>query len=316
MPYRLISPERQSPAVKGGLIQEGSGVPGDPGGPGGPAAEVRIGARQKTLAVLPTLFTLGNLLCGFGAIFYASRPVGTPLPFGWTTLAYSAGLIFLGMVFDVLDGRIARLTRSTSDLGEQLDSMADMVTFGVAPAFLAVQLINVETPFISERHDRLFDRLVLVIACIYVACAALRLARFNVETEGPEARFHATFRGLPSPAAAGTVASLVLLHQYFFMGQLDQLPQHWSVQVTAFGMVATMFLAAFAMVSRLEYPHLANRFFRGRVGIGTAAKIVIVGLFLLLNLQGSLAVAFIAYALSAPAMAAWQKLRKLRATDA
>ena len=81
------------------------------------------------------------------------------------------------MVLDGLDGRIARLTRSTSELGEQLDSMADMVTFGVAPAFLAIQLIGVATPFISVRSDQLFDRFVVVVACIYVACAALRLER-------------------------------------------------------------------------------------------------------------------------------------------
>ena len=91
-------------------------------------------AARLTIAVLPTLLTIGNLLCGFAAIFFASRLEDLRLPFGWTPLAWAAAVIFLGMVFDGLDGRIARLTRNTTDLGEQLDSMADMVTFGVAPA--------------------------------------------------------------------------------------------------------------------------------------------------------------------------------------
>ena len=97
--------------------------------------------------------------------------------------------------------------------------MADMVTFGVAPAFLAVQLIGVETPFVSMANDQMFDRVVVMVACIYVACTALRLARFNIiqATEADKTN-HLSFEGLPSPGAAGTVASLVLLHQHFFGG--------------------------------------------------------------------------------------------------
>ena len=90
--------------------------------------------RGRPIAVLPTMFTLGNLLCGFMAVFVASRPIDTPMVFDWTPLTCAALFIFVGQIADALDGRVARLTRSTSDLGEQLDSMADMVTFGVAPA--------------------------------------------------------------------------------------------------------------------------------------------------------------------------------------
>src|SRR5690606_12393377 len=114
--------------------------------------------------------------------------------------------IFLGMLLDGLDGRVARMTRSTSELGEQLDSMADMVTFGVAPAFLAVQLVGVVSP-LSLAED-MFDRFAMVVAFIYVACAALRLARFNIETKSDNVVDHLSFSGLPSPGAAGTVASM------------------------------------------------------------------------------------------------------------
>src|SRR5688500_16955842 len=109
----------------------------------------------RMLRVLPSLFTLGNLLCGFAAVFNASR-IGRDADgsAGVPHLAIAAGLVFAGMVFDALDGRIARLTRQTSDLGEQLDSMADMVTFGVAPAFMVIQLVGIGNPIFGETHLR------------------------------------------------------------------------------------------------------------------------------------------------------------------
>lgn len=264
-------------------------------------------AAMRTVSVLPTMLTLGNLLCGFGSVFYASRPSHTGLPLGWTPLTFSAAFIFLGMVFDGMDGRIARLMRNTSDLGQQLDSMADMVTFGVAPAFLAVQLIGVEAPFISMVNDQLFDRFVVIIGCIYVACAALRLARFNI-TVSQEARVKQdSFEGLPSPGAAGTVASLVLLHQHFLV---DGDPMDWSIRLAALGMVAIMLLGAFAMVSRLRYEHIVSRYVGGRVGFGRITKIVVLLLLLLIHLQGALAAGFALYALSGPAIWLWRRVWK------
>lgn len=286
-----------------------------------PAPAPHDGSRQgrrrrrvrKTLAVLPTLFTLGNLLCGFAAIFMASRPADATLPWHWTPLTFAAVFVFLGMVMDGLDGRIARMTRSTSDLGEQLDSMADMVTFGVAPAFTAVQLIDIGTPFVSQINDLIFDRTVLVIAGIYVACAALRLARFNIEVNKPSESDHMSFKGLPSPAAAGTVASLVLLHQHYFVG-LNLGAQHAAVRYSALGMVAIMLLAAFAMVSKMRYVHVVNRYLRGRAGLTYIGVLIIFLLLLLISVQSSLALVFGLYALSAPlaalsrAITGWPKL--------
>lgn len=273
----------------------------------------RVAARRG-LAVLPTMFTLGNLLCGFAAIFFASRPEGTPMPLGWTPLTVAATFIFLGMVFDGLDGRIARLARATSELGEQLDSMADMVTFGVAPAFLVVQLVRIETPFFSEaaHADDVFDRIGMVVALIYVACAALRLARFNIESAGDDIDDHMSFKGLPSPGAAGTVTSLVLLHEHFRaqIGEPTTTAQSWPLWLSAWSMVAVAFLAALAMVSRLRYVHLLNRYVRGRAKIETIAKVVIVGLLLLVHPQGALAGALVLYALSAPVGWLWRRMRR------
>ena len=290
---------------------------GEPDDPASPEAQRRSSAPTrrrraalKTIAVLPTMFTLGNLLCGFLAVFLASRSadVARELPFGWSPLTFAASFIFLGMVLDGLDGRIARMARATSDLGEQLDSMADMVTFGVAPAFLTVQLVNIKTPFFSQSGDQLFNRAALVIACIYVACAGLRLARFNVETASPEVEDHMSFKGLPSPGAAGTVASLVLLHQHYFhtfnirLGSQPDLAVPLNVRLTALILTGVLGLTAFAMVSRLRYVHVTNRYLSGRAPFHYVALGVAGILLLAIWPQQSLATSFVLYAVSAPAV--------------
>lgn len=262
-------------------------------------------AAKATVAILPTLLTLGNLLSGGAAIFLASRPPDTALPWDLSALTFAAACIFLGMVFDGLDGRIARLTGTTSELGEQLDSMADMVTFGVAPAFLAVQLVGIGTPFLSEKGDAYFDRMTLIIAGIYVACTALRLARFNMEMDEPEELDHLSFKGLPSPGAAGTVASMILLHQYFLVHLKSN---YWLITLSEVGMAAIMLLVAFAMVSHLRYVHVLNRYFQGRARFGTVTRIVVVLLLLMIDPPTAIASAFVIYAVSAPGLWLWCNL--------
>lgn len=260
--------------------------------------------------VLPSALTLGNLLCGFAAIFYASRPLMLPsgeanLVLGyWTPLTVAGSLVFIGMIFDALDGRVARMTRQTSELGEQLDSMADMVTFGVAPAFCVIQLVDIGVPFLgTARVDTYFDRAVLVIAGVYAACCALRLARYNIEIDNPEEIDHLSFKGLPSPAAAGTVASLVLLHQ-------SLIADHATASViTGVGMVLITLLAAVGMVSTMRYPHLLNKYLRGRAPFHIIATAVLLLIPVMLDLYITLAVVFVAYALSTPAVLLFFKLR-------
>ncbi|MFI4860222.1 MAG: CDP-alcohol phosphatidyltransferase family protein [Phycisphaerales bacterium JB063] len=270
----------------------------------------RLRVRRLPVSVLPTMLTLGNVLCGFVATFFASRsPAEADLPFEWTPLTFAAGFIFIGMVFDALDGRVARLTNSTSELGEQLDSMADMVTFGVAPAFIAVQLVGAGVPYISSDADDLFGRLTLVIGCVYVACAALRLARYTVEARHKRAADPNLFSGLPSPGAAGTIAALALLHQHIFFGG-KAIQTDWLGNAAAVGMVAVLLLTALAMVSKLPYTHVMNRYIRDRAKVGTVAGYAIVGLLLMIAPQWSLAFGFTAYALSAPAGWVVRKLRR------
>lgn len=263
--------------------------------------------RVKTVGVLPSMLTLGNLLCGSAAIFYASRPQNVQVLSEWQPLSVAAILIFTGILLDALDGRVARITRSTSGLGAQLDSMADMVTCGVAPAFLVIQLVQIGTPFFGGAEaDTWFDRAVLTVGGVYVACCALRLARFNMEVDSPDEQDHLSFKGLPSPAAAGTVASLVLVHQYLTHGSFPA-DITTLARATAVAMVLVSLLAALAMVSRMRYVHLLNRYLRDRAPVDYIAMVVFVGFFLLIWPQMALAVGFVAYALSRPTSIAWRK---------
>ena len=300
--------------------------------PAAPPLSRRKRAALKAIAVLPTMFTLGNLIFGFLAIFIASRnpiyaisldsampAVKLPeLPFGWSPLTFAVLCVFGGMIMDALDGRIARLTKQTSDLGEQLDSFADMVSFGVAPAFMAIMLVNVQFPFLAAgKGDNLLDRAVLISGAIYVACAALRLARFNVEIASPSVGDHMSFKGLPSPGAAGTVCSVILLHEHFLAPLVRShkdapLPaagteESWPLWITKAGMIVVMFLVALAMVSRLRYVHAMNRYFQGKAPFNTIV-IAVIGLLLVAMIpQYAIAGGLLIYAMSAPAAWLWYK---------
>ena len=140
---------------------------------------------KKAIHILPSLFTTGNVFCGFYAFVAVLNE----------DFYYAAWAIVIGMIFDGLDGRIARMTKTTSAFGMQYDSLADIITFGMAPAFLAYSWVL-----------KPFGRLGWMAAFLFLLCTALRLARFNVSPGHYEGRFE----GLPSPAAAGVVLSWVL----------------------------------------------------------------------------------------------------------
>src|SRR5438128_5012099 len=143
--------------------------------------------RGRGLVLLPSLLTTGNLFCGFFALLLTVEG----------RFSDAALAIFVAMVMDMLDGRIARLMKATSQFGVEFDSLADVVSFCVAPAFLLYT-------FALSR----LGRPSWLGAFLFVICGALRLARFNVHTGTGDRRF---FIGLPTPAAAGLVAATVLL---------------------------------------------------------------------------------------------------------
>ena len=148
-------------------------------------AGVVIRKRRKGIYILPNLFTLAALFGGFYAVVMAMNGRYDLSAFG----------IFCAMVLDSLDGRIARMTNTQSAFGEQMDSLSDMVSFGAAPALIAYEWSLTE-----------LGRWGWIAAFVYCACAALRLARFNVNTAVVDKRY---FQGLPSPAAAAMIAGLI-----------------------------------------------------------------------------------------------------------
>lgn len=211
--------------------------------------------RPRLFAVVPTLLTLGNALCGFGAITYAAH-VG-PDEVGSRHLYQAGLLIFAAMLFDMLDGHVARWARQTSDFGAQLDSLCDAISFGAAPAIVMLAFC-----------DQYQGRLLWVIGALFTLAAVLRLARFNVETD--EEDTHESFTGLPSPAAAGTIAAFVIaqpsLRRFAVSGSARWIRSlaEWATGATVLLVPALTLLLAWLMVSRIRYPHLVNKLLRGR----------------------------------------------------
>ena len=265
--------------------------------------------RQRILrstAVLPSLFTVSNGLSGFAAIHFATRSgLAHAAP---ADLRTSALLIFLAMVFDMLDGRVARMTRRTSDFGAQLDSLSDAVSFGAAPAMLMVQ-----TVIMAMRGHQSFlgdavmvERVVWCIAGVYLACAEMRLARFNVENE-PDESAHMHFSGLPSPGAAAAVASLVLLLVWVMGFDEGWRSGDWLPALVSVLLPAMTLVTGLLMVSRLRYSHVVNQYVRGRRPFSYIVKLVVIVLALFIEPMVTLAVVTTGYALSGPAGWLWRR---------
>lgn len=244
--------------------------------------------RLRAVAVLPTLITLGNLLCGFGAIYWCMQAAGPGhsesagrLLERWlpSTLSLGAYLVYLAMFLDTLDGRLARMVGTTSDFGGQLDSLADTVSFGVAPAMLMVTMLERSTTFSILSHSWIaavfgdsLGRGIWLAGAVYVACVAVRLARFNVEVLIDKSA-SGNFRGMPSPGGAASLVSLVLLHEH--------LAVTWGTPAWFVGVIpAFSIVLGLLMVSRIPYIHFANVFLRRRqplplVGLAFAAVLCV-----------------------------------------
>ena len=242
--------------------------------------------------VLPTLLTLGNLFCGYLAIAKAADAMGVPrVPGGAAPemlrlLEFSGWMIFLGMVFDALDGSVARLTGGASAMGNVLDSIADVVTFGAAPAFLAKCIAE----GVGEMPDH---RQTLFFSVFFALMAALRLARYSSHRGDPE-EASLWFEGLPTPGAAGVIAGMAVLLQ-----ERDWGPVAAAVRWLPFGILALGLL----MVSKLPYAHVSNRFLRGRKPVTyLVVSLAVLVLALAYHFEAALAAGMLAYALSGPAV--------------
>ncbi len=277
--------------------------------------------RLRGVAVLPSLFTLGNAICGFAAIYYAAMPEDDfhLRPF-ISPLVLAGYLILIGILADAIDGRLARLSNTASNFGAQLDSLADMVSFGVAPAFLMIKLVS-QTPAASATEATIAGKLVWLIAVIYLCCTALRLARFNVESTVDISSHHG-FKGLPCPAAAGTIASLVVLHQEFLgdaTGLGDWLRNSIGVGLAAKVMIRALpvvtLVLALAMVSRIPYVHLLNHYAAGRRSFKHLVRLTLFLILCLVHLQIALVCLLCGYSISGPISVLRDRWRAARANS-
>jgi CDP-diacylglycerol--serine O-phosphatidyltransferase len=265
----------------------------------------------RSVYFLPSLATLGNAVCGFGAMYVAAfdlTNVGED-PWARWLLAHkflaAAYLIIIAMVFDALDGRLARFARHTTDFGGQLDSLADVVSFGAAPAFITLMLFKEEGPIVPYAASRL----IWAIAALYFSCAAIRLARFNVSNEHGE-QHHFSFLGLPSPGAAAAVVGAVLIQQD--LRELGLEGWRWARSAS---FVMTCLLPAIVlstgllMVSAIRYPHMVNRYLRGRRSIARLLGGVAVLLLVVVAHRYAFGLGSIAYAMYGPFNLALSRVR-------
>jgi CDP-diacylglycerol--serine O-phosphatidyltransferase len=234
--------------------------------------------RHRGVYLLPNLFTTGALFSGFYAVVS-----GMDGNFGHAAVA-----IFIAMLLDGMDGRVARMTNTQSAFGEQYDSLADMVSFGVAPALVMFSWVL---------HD--LGRWGWAAAFIYTACAALRLARFNTQIGVVDKKY---FIGLASPMAAAVIAATVLtLSDY-------QLETIWAKAGLA---ILTTFVGLL-MVSNFRYTSFKSVDFRGRVPFGFMLLIVMAFALLIIYREEGLLLLSVVYGLSAPSIWVLRKIGILK----
>jgi len=243
--------------------------------------------RLKTLPVLPTLLTAGNLACGITAILCAAH----------NYLFEGAVLIFVAMVCDMFDGKVARMTKQDGPFGAELDSLSDVVSFGVAPAILVHRLILGE-PGVFDPGQRIL----WFITVFYPVMAAIRLARYNVEHSGPatDAEASASFRGIPSPGAAAVIAALVIFHQRHgdWLASPAQMTGYTTLVASLdwfrWLLLGVTMACALLMVSKIRYPHIGYTLF-GRMGFGKLIIFMLLGALFFWQPASFLALATVGY---------------------
>lgn len=225
--------------------------------------------RRRGIYLLPNLFTTGALFAGFYAIVAA---IGS-------RYEAAAMAIFVAMILDGMDGRIARLTNTQSDFGVQYDSLSDLASFGLAPALVIY-------------HWSLFSmgKLGWLAAFLYAATTALRLARFNTQAASADKQF---FQGLPSPAAAALIAGMV------WLGDSQGLANGTSIVLFTFPLTV---LTGVLMVSNIRYHSFKQFDLRGRVRFVTALVVLLMFVFIAIEPPLVLFLMGLCYALSGPIM--------------
>lgn len=236
--------------------------------------------RHRGIYLLPNLFTAAGLFAGFYAIVAALKGLFEP----------AAYAIFIAMVMDAVDGRVARLTNTQTLFGTEFDSLADIVSFGVAPALVLYSW--------ALMH---LGKLGWLAAFFYTAMGALRLARFNTQVSSADKRY---FQGLPIPAAAGVVASIVWVFA-------DGPVHHW------FSLMLVLFISVvlgLLMISNIRYSSFKQVNLRNKVPFVAIFVAVVIFVFIALDPGTMLLVLFLGYAISGPCITLYAigKKRRIR----
>ena len=246
-------------------------------------------ARPRSIYLLPNLFTTAGLFAGFYAIIAAANG----------QFVDASVAVFVAAVMDGLDGRVARLTGTSSEFGVQYDSLADLVSFGMAPALVmyhwSLSALRLDSPVMG--------RIGWAAAFLYAACAALRLARFNTQVAVVDKRW---FVGLASPAAAGLMMSFVWA---FADGNLG-----WTGEELRFVALAVTIASALLMVSRIRFWSFKGGSEHGpksgRVPFVVLALVPVAIAILVIDVPRVLFAVGIVYALSGPLAWAWRRMRR------
>jgi len=219
---------------------------------------------KKGIYLIPNLCTLGNLFCGFYAIVAVLN----------NDFVSAGEIILLSLIFDGLDGKLARLTNTMSRFGVEFDSLADVISFGVAPAILIYKWALIS-----------YGRVGWLAAFLYMACGAMRLARFNVMVDNDEKRY---FTGLPIPAGAAFIASFVILHNYLF-GAMGSKPPI---------IAGIAYVLAFLMVSNVKYRSFKDFDLRQKKPFNILVSGLLIAIIFVAEPQISFFILFAAYPLS------------------
>lgn len=227
--------------------------------------------------LLPNLFTAGNLACGFFALTWIFKY--EPHVTGFEPIMMAIRLILAAFAFDFFDGRVARIAKRESQFGREFDSLADIVSFGVAPAFLVYRIVLYQFPQTGW-----------IVAAVYLVCGGIRLARFNVLSQMAGAKRKDEFIGFPIPSAAALVVS-VTMFVIWLAGQERELGRSRWV------LMGLMLLLSGLMVSNVRYPTFKNVDWTLQRGVAAFAVVAVVAVLLAAHFEVTLAGLFVAYLL-------------------
>lgn len=226
--------------------------------------------------LLPNLLTAGNLFCGYGAVMKVlSGNLAYHMADRFDLFHQAILLIIAAFLFDFFDGRLARLGGKESPFGREFDSLADVISFGMAPALLVSSIVLKDFPTLGW-----------IVAFVYLACGAMRLARFNVLQN----RDLKNFTGFPIPAAAGVTVSLTLL--IMWLNERERELGMWK-----FAILGIMLLLSFMMISQVKYPSFKNLSMTAEKPFLTLVTIVIIIGLIAINYHVGLAIIFVTYLL-------------------